>query len=109
VLSWPVEEVLVRMREAKQDVCVVVDDERVVTGLLRRHKAESRPGDTVGQVMRPGPATVRAHEPLAPLLGRMAKARVDVVLVTDPEGRLLGVVDRSYGEQALKQGHAVAA
>ncbi len=37
------------------------------------------------------------------------RARVHTVLVTDPEGRLLGLVDRTSGEQALKQGHAVAA
>jgi rhodanese-related sulfurtransferase/CBS domain-containing protein len=105
----PVDDVLAQMRDAGQAVCVVVDEERVVTGLLRRGTAESHVVATVEEVMRPGPATVRAHEPLGPLLERMAKARVETVVVTDPEGRLLGLVDRTSGEQALRKGHAVAA
>lgn len=105
----PVDGVLARMRDAGQTVCVVVDDERVVTGLLRRRTAEAHVVATVAEVMRPGPATVRAHEPLGPLLERMAKARVETIVVTDPEGRLLGLVDRTSGEQAVKAGHTVAA
>jgi CBS domain-containing protein len=44
--------------------------------------------------MEPGPATVRAHEPLPPLLERMARRQVDEMIVTTPEGELLGVVRR---------------
>ncbi|OAH14542.1 CBS domain-containing protein [Streptomyces jeddahensis] len=105
----PVDDVLARMRDTGHSVCVVVDDQRVVTGLLRRRDAEAHAGSTAEQALRSGPATVRAHEPLGPLLQRMERARVHTVLVTDPEGRLLGLVDRTSGEQALKQGHAVAA
>jgi|SRR6266511_4085308 len=47
------------------------------------------------EVMRPGPATVRAHEPLEALLDRMQRRNVDEVIVTTPEGCLLGVVRRS--------------
>lgn len=42
--------------------------------------------------MEPGPATVRAHEPLAPLLERMGHRGVDEGIVTTPEGELLGVI-----------------
>ncbi|MFI2200447.1 rhodanese-like domain-containing protein [Streptomyces sp. NPDC020192] len=104
----PVGLVLDRMREAGQPVGVVVDDSQVVTGLLQRREAEAHPGGDVAQVMRPGPATVRAHEPLGPLLGRMAKAGVDTIVVTDPEGRLLGLMDRTSGEQAARAHPAVA-
>jgi CBS domain-containing protein len=45
--------------------------------------------------MEPGPATVRAHEPLPPLLERMARRQVDEMIVTTPDGELLGVVRRS--------------
>ncbi|MBV7700984.1 CBS domain-containing protein [Streptomyces sp. TRM70350] len=105
----PVDEVLARMRDAGQAVCVVVDDDHVVTGLLRRPEAEVGTHATVEQVMRPGSVTVRAHEPLGPLVRRMAKARVHTVVVTDPEGRLLGLLERTSGERALQEGHAVAA
>jgi rhodanese-related sulfurtransferase len=41
---------------------------------------------------RLNPATVRAHEPLAPLLERMARRGVAEVIVTTPQGELLGVI-----------------
>jgi CBS domain-containing protein len=41
-----------------------------------------------------GPVTVRANEPLEPLLERMASHGVAEMVVTTPEGRLLGVVRR---------------
>ncbi|MBC2907043.1 rhodanese-like domain-containing protein [Streptomyces cupreus] len=105
----PVGLVLDRLREAGQEVGVVVDDEQVVTGLLRHREAEAHPDGRVAQVMRPGPATVRANEPLGPLLERMAKARVRTVVVTTPEGRLLGLMNRTSGEQALQKHPAMAA
>ena len=45
-------------------------------------------------VMEPGPVTVRANEPLEPLLQRMASRGVTENVVTTPDGRLLGVVCR---------------
>ena len=44
---------------------------------------------------RPGPTTVRANEPLDPLLERMRASGVAEMTVTTPEGRLLGVVRRN--------------
>ena len=44
--------------------------------------------------MEPGPVTVRANEPLEPLLQRMASRGVTENVVTTPDGRLLGVVCR---------------
>jgi hypothetical protein len=62
---------------------VVVNDDRIVLG-------RGRPGASAGSiaedVMEPGPTTVRAHEPLEPLLQRMARRNVAEVLVTTPEG-----------------------
>ena len=43
-------------------------------------------------VMRLGPTTVRADEDLASLHQRMQARRTAAVLVTDPDGRLIGVV-----------------
>ncbi|WP_243859906.1 CBS domain-containing protein [Amycolatopsis arida] len=55
------------------------------------------------QLMHPGPTTVRANEPLQPLVERMTRADVDGILVTDPEGRLLGLLDRHDAETTLRQ------
>ena len=70
---------------------VVVDVDSVVIGSVDREPpgSSARP---VGEVMHLGSTTVRAHEPLDPLLERMRARHVDHVLVTTPEGRLLGIV-----------------
>lgn len=46
----------------------------------------------VEDVMQVGPTTVRAHEPLGPLLERMRAHHVHEMIVSTPEGKLLGVV-----------------
>ena len=46
------------------------------------------------EMMKPGAATIRANEPLDPLLGGMPRRGVTEIIVTTPEGRILGVVDR---------------
>jgi CBS domain-containing protein len=65
-------------------------------GELRRLLHED--GAQLGELMDPGPVTVRAHEPYGPLLERMARRHVDEIIVTTPEGELLGVVRRPTGE-----------
>ena len=70
---------------------IVVNELRIVLGRVR-HRAEAAPGAQAEDVMEPGPATVRAHEPLDELLDRMTRRHVTEMIVTTPEGRLLGVV-----------------
>ncbi len=71
---------------------VVVNGQRIVLGRLRVGMARAAGETRVEDVMEAGPTTVRAHEPLIPLLERMARRQVDEVVVTTPEGELLGVV-----------------
>ena len=78
--------------------CVVVNEHRIVLGRLGSKELASPPDSTVEAVMQPGPTTVRADEALAELLSRMAAHHVRVMIVTTPEGRLLGVV-RRQGEE----------
>jgi CBS domain-containing protein len=54
--------------------------------------------------MRPGPTTIRANEPLEPLIQRMTRRNVEGILVTDPEGRLLRLPDRHGAEAAFTVG-----
>jgi CBS domain-containing protein len=83
-----------------QGSCAVVSDDNLVLGML--YVEEVRPGaGTVADAMRPGPTTVRASEPVEPLVERMRKAGVDGILVTDPEGRLIGLMDRRHAENVL--------
>ncbi|MBW3536825.1 MAG: CBS domain-containing protein [Actinobacteria bacterium] len=71
---------------------IVVNEERIVFGRLMADEAEAHPDATAEELMSPGPTTVRAHEPLEPLHERMRAAHVHEVVVSTPEGRLLGVV-----------------
>jgi rhodanese-related sulfurtransferase len=70
---------------------LVINEQGIVLGRVRSpddHPQDARAED----VMEPGPATVRAHEPLDDLLDRMRRRHVDEIVVTTPEGRLVGVV-----------------
>jgi hypothetical protein len=71
---------------------VVVNEQRIVLGRLRANTAGTSGRPRVEDIMEAGPTTVRAHEPLVSLLERMARRRVEEVIVTTPEGELLGVV-----------------
>ena len=71
---------------------LVVNEQRVLLG--RVPPGDYPPTTRAEQVMEPGPATVRAHEPLDALLERMSERDVEEIAVTTPEGRLLGVVRR---------------
>ena len=73
---------------------IVVNEQGIVLGRVRA--GDRQPTDQPAEaIMEPGPATVRAHEPLDELLARMARRHVSEIIVTTPEGRLLGVVHRS--------------
>src|SRR5439155_1154922 len=54
-------EVRERTRSAGWDVYVVVNDARIVLGLLRAKQLDSQGDGPVEAVMRPGPSTFRPH------------------------------------------------
>jgi CBS domain-containing protein len=70
---------------------IVLNDHGIVLGRVR---AGDRSDDvrTAEEAMEPGPTTVRAHEPLDELLDRMERRHVEEIIVTTPEGQLVGVV-----------------
>jgi CBS domain-containing protein len=74
---------------------LVVNDQGIVFGRVKVSEDSGVSVDgTAEDAMQPGPATVRANEPLEPLLERMAKRGVTEIVVSTPEGQLLGVVRR---------------
>ena len=56
---------------------------------------------TAEVVMEPGPTTIRPDEPLARLVPRMRDKRVDRIIVTTPDGRLVGVAERETAVRIL--------
>jgi len=72
---------------------VVVNEQRIVLGRIRISDLErAASGATVEQVMEPGPATIRADADLEQTRDRLRRRRVPDILVTTPEGELLGVL-----------------
>ncbi|MHB8467808.1 MAG: CBS domain-containing protein [Acidimicrobiales bacterium] len=70
---------------------VVVNDVGVVLGRLRADQVD-RGEATVEEAMEPGPTTVRADADLAQTIERMRGRHVTSLIVSTPEGVLLGVV-----------------
>jgi CBS domain-containing protein len=75
--------------------CIVVNDEDVVLGVVPRSKDASP--QPVSEVMRHGPATVRPDVERDETLDRMRERKVRERIVTDPTGRLLGVLRLAAG------------
>ncbi len=84
-----------RARRAGWDRCVVVNGERVVLGLLRgKDLASCDPEAPVESTMRNGPATFRPDEPASKMAKRMRKRGASAMVVTTPDGRLVGLLYR---------------
>ena len=87
-----------RVRKAGWDRCVVVNKKRVVLGLLRDKELSSDPKSSVEEAMRNGPATFRPNEPVGKMAQRMQDREATAVLVTTPDGRLVGLLYREDAE-----------
>jgi CBS domain-containing protein len=72
----------------------VVGEDGVLLGRLRRAALEGDPRVRAEDVMEPGPSTSRPDMPPAQLLAKLDRAQLRTAVLTDPEGRLLGVVRR---------------
>ena len=83
-----------RVEDAGWDTCVVVNDERVVLGLLRGKHLAGDPRRTVEQAMSPGPSTFRPHVSAAELGDYMARHDLPGVPITTGDGILVGVLRR---------------
>ncbi len=90
-----------RVEAAPDDVCIVTNDDGIVLGRLRRRALTSARGKTVHEVMESGPTTTRADAWLEGLVPRLDSAGVLSMIITTPEGRLLGIVYREDAERYL--------
>jgi Mg/Co/Ni transporter MgtE len=87
-----------RVHRAGWDRCVVVNEERVVLGLLREKELAAAREATAEEVMRNGPATFRPDEPVEKVRRRMRERGASSIVVTTPDGRLVGLVFRKDAE-----------
>jgi rhodanese-related sulfurtransferase len=96
--SEPIADVAGRVGPYRTEPVVVVDDSGAVLGLLPGEALADR-ALLVGEAMQDAPTTVRADEPLHELASLMVKLDLTSVLVTDPDGRLLGLARRDDVER----------
>jgi CBS domain-containing protein len=85
-------------------VCIVTDGSGTVLGRIRRRDLETA-GSTAAEVMEEGPSTFRPDVPLDELLERMQSRDLDNVVITDPDGRLMGIVERTRTEGLMRELH----
>lgn len=83
------------------NTCLVVTDDRVVLGRLRGKALRGNPAALVDDVMEEGPTTIRPDTLLAEIVPRMRQRHVGSILVTTPDGRLIGVLFRRDAEGYL--------
>ena len=93
-LEEPIRAVRERVAAAGWDACVVVNDERVVLGLLRAAELRNGHEEPVERVMRPGPSTFRPHVSLEDIAKFLVAHDLPNAPITTSDGRLVGLLRR---------------
>lgn len=93
-----------RVRGAGWETCLVVDERRVVLGILRSKHLDGDSDQAVEEAMSPGPSTFRPNVPVATLARLMAEHGLPDVPVTTNDGVLVGLLLREDAERAAPGG-----
>ncbi len=88
-----------RVRAAGWDVCIVVNDRRIVLGRLRQGALAADPESTAEAVMEEGPTTYRPDEGAEETARYLTERKVASVLVTTSDGELIGLFRRDDVER----------
>src|SRR5215212_9396059 len=94
-LADPVDEVRERIEASPYGFALVVSEDQVVLGRVRRSALDEAGGATAEQVMEAGPSTIRAKEEPDALRERLEDRDLRAAVVTTPDGVLLGIVRRA--------------
>jgi len=81
-----------RVRRQGWDAVVVVNEERVVLGLLRSKELESDSDLLIEQAMRPGPSTFRPFVRIEEMAHFMVEHELESTPITTSDGRLVGLL-----------------
>jgi predicted transcriptional regulator len=82
------------------NVCVVINEARVVLGVLREGQLTAQVDELAERAMRPGPSTFRPNVDIREMAHFMAEHDLASAPVTTPEGRLVGMLMREDAEHA---------
>ena len=94
-LKDPVGDVRDRAKAAGWDLAVVVDDDRIVLGMLWSKQLGMDPDLTDEEVMQPGPSTFRPYVPIKEMADHLVEHDHDSVPITTSDGKLVGVLYKS--------------
>lgn len=92
-----------RAAAAGWESAVVVNEEMVVLGLLRKKELAGDPDQTVERAMRPGPSTFRPYVAIAKMAKSMVEHNVDSSPITTSDGRLVGLLLKSDAVRVADQ------
>jgi len=94
-------DILESMRAGGWDWAAIVNGAGILLGRVRAGDMTD-PDTTASALMEEGPSTYRPNVRLDELLERMHDGRFDMAFVTDPDGRLKGLVTRRDIARALE-------
>jgi predicted transcriptional regulator len=81
-----------RVRAHGWDSVVVVNEERVVLGLLRSAELDKDADLVIERAMRPGPSTFRPYVSLQEMAHFMVEHKLENTPITTSDGRLVGLL-----------------
>ena len=90
-----------RTFESGWEECIVIDCQRIVVGRLRNKDWGTNRSHPAEAVMESGLTTVRSDGLLQPLVERMVAHGTTMIIVTTPQGQLLGALRRSDAQRLL--------
>jgi Mg/Co/Ni transporter MgtE len=99
-------DVSARAAAAGWDAAVVVNEELVVLGLLRKKELAGEPGVLVERAMRPGPSTFRPYDAIAKMAEYMMEHKLESSPITTSDGRLLGLLRQEDAVRVANELHA---
>ena len=86
------------------DSVVVVNDERVVFGMLRAKELALDGDQPIAQAMRPGPSTFRPYVSAEEMAHFMVEHKLENTPITTSDGRLVGLLLQSDVVRATRPG-----
>ncbi|MGI8427905.1 MAG: CBS domain-containing protein [Solirubrobacteraceae bacterium] len=102
-LQDTVGEVRARVAQSPPGFAFVLGPGGVLLGRLRKAVLRGSDDTMAQDVMEPGPSTTRPDTPPDKLLAKLQAAELTSAVLSDPEGRLLGVVRRADLERCASE------
>jgi CBS domain-containing protein len=107
-LKERVSDVRERLRAAGCDTCAIVNEGRVLLGLLHRRTLEGHAAAVAEDIMDPGPSTFRPDIPVEALAHYMHHHELSRVWITTSDGEQIGLLLRTDLERRLAELEAAA-